>query len=265
VAAALALMHRLRVVEPSIEECGGQVRVTRLDFGRSVRDEHRLWSGRLSDIEARRLTADRHGLNRRARRRLARIRKFRLERRRLLSERCISALLSWDRDADGCFSYDELNQLLSDLLPKAPPTREDLDALMSACSRLDAQPTTGAYGNGRIGRASRVYPTSADASRLTPHQALQALRRYDVAVADVATAISSVSRCEIIVQIAELSEFDELLEEERCEREGRAHAAGSPSLAGGFVAVEPQSAHAAKAGSNTARGTQGGAGCCTVQ
>ena len=119
-------------------------------------------------------------MTRQSRRRLARQRKFKLNFKRLLRERREQAILKWDANGDGWLSRDDIQRLLIDLLPKAPPNEEDIDSLMRACGKRDAA-------------AASSASATAPPTRLTAAEALKALSRYDVAVSDVASLVSVAS------------------------------------------------------------------------
>lgn len=236
-------MLRLKVAEPTTEECGGKIRRVNLGNGRVILDEVNTWRGRLSGDEARRLTVDHRHMQRLARRRLARRRKYMLERRRLLNQRRTTALLQWDADGDGWFTPADLRSMLTELVPGAPPSDADVVALMERCALRDA------------GRSPRVHPTTADAapSRLTSAEALRALCKFELAVADTASLASLGSTASVISSIDDLSDFEELLAEERlakhtprpapiAEGDADGDGVGAPEAADSFIAAVPNGA-----------------------
>lgn len=199
-------MEKLRVSEPTTEECGGRIRRTKLRSGELV-EYVKSWSGPLASDTARRLTKDKTRMNRIARRRLARRRKFLKERKRILSERRAELIRKmYDLDGDGKLSMSEFRSLLNDIY--SPPTDDDVVMLMQMCAGRNP-------GVGQP-RGARVHPAPAD-NMLTPSEALSALVKYERVLAEVATVACSVA--ESLSSMAELDEFAELLELERQERE----------------------------------------------
>lgn len=245
-------MHRLKIAEPTVEECGGRVVRTVINSRGDVAiDNHRRWQIPLSSDEVNRLTKDRKQMNRRARRGLAAKRRYRLERKRIIRQRHEQAMLHWDFDGDGKLSRTELSQMLSELVSKAPPSDADLDALMTACSAASSRPQ-----QQHAGSVAQVVPHTPPAMLLTPAEALKALRRYDIAVSDVASVVS-LGMLEVVANISDLDDFEELLEEEK--REARAAADGS--LVGGVVGVRPEDS---EGGERSTKARPQSDACCTV-
>jgi hypothetical protein len=200
-------MQKLVVAEPSTQECGGRIRTTTVRSGFEITEHVKSWSGPLASDTARRLTKDKSGMNRIARRRLARRRKYLQERKRILAERRAELIRrTYDLDGDGFLSISDFKMLLSDTLPNSTPSDEDLVLLMETCT------TSSRTGQSR---SARVNPSPPGI--LTPSEALSALSMYERALHDVATAACSVA--ESLSSMADLDDFEELLYIERQERE----------------------------------------------
>jgi hypothetical protein len=200
-------MERIRVPEPTVEECGGKI--LRMD---GYVDEVRSWTGGLSSDRAYALTRDQKHTTRVGRRKLARRRKWKLEHRKILAERRATAILQrWDRDGDHLISRDELRHMLQELLPSATPTDDDLEALLRTCAGSPAaQKLTGQSG-GSIRRGG-------SAQALRAEEALLALKKFALAVEEVKTCVGGTSVAESIASLAELDVFDELVHEEKADK-----------------------------------------------